>query len=309
MEEITVIAHSENYKFNVTVRVDFNLFYSAILKVAPTGTILHIYGEFQSREQEIDSQSIFEEVIDTLECWSSRYIFKLYDLTGRDYEVRTILQRNGGRSSFYIDLEVTYFYLYERNANYNTDKFQAISIYSPDIDSWLGVTKKQLEIQKNIKRNGIRYIDNPIYNEFSVKLDSNSDLAINYSHSIRNEFNSFQVIREFSPFLNVRFKKHISVEDITVCYTEIMSLFYVLTGRKIAIHKIFILTSDGIKSIPYCIHDHSNKKKTTGSFYSSYDTSSLFDHKNNFPLNFFSKYFNLDIEQKELSVYTLTRGY
>ena len=304
--EIKEIQHGKQQSFKVDVKIGNSRYYSGSLSINKEGATLEVYGEVIGNECIITYNQLRGENIEYVSCVDSWHLFHLYDLTVFRFNQRTIHGADG-RQSFHIVFSVRYFYVSKEHpgSRYQHEEFSSIIFHSPIITKWLGITEKQLRIFRNAVNTRLPTSDIDLRYEFGVDATENISLTVHYKGEWRQDPNHHCITSEYPPYLAVYFrKKYPCFNEIKQITTEILSLFYVLTGQPVVIEKAFLSSSRGTHELPYYFSESPTMENEIRNkdILVPFNTNSPF-HKEEeeiFPVEIFKKYFNLNDKGRDI---------
>jgi len=304
--EIKEIQYAKLQSFEVNVKIGDSKYYSGSLSISKEGATLEIYGELISGDCIITLNQLMGENIEYITCVYREYLFHLYDLSVFRFKQRTIYGADG-RESFRVLFSVKYFYVSRAHpgTRYQDEEFSSLIIHSPTITKWLGITEKQLRIFRNASNMRLPTSERDLWYEFGVEVTENISLAVHYKAAWRLDPDNHRAISEFPPYLAAYFRrKYPCFNEIKQIVTDILSLFYALTGQPVIIEKAFLTSSRGSRGLP-CYFSGSTSIEseiTNEEILVPFNTHSHF-HKEReqiFPLEIFKKYFNLNEKVRDI---------
>ena len=304
--EIKEIQHGKQQSFNVDVKIGNSRYYSGSLSINKEGATLEAYGEVIGNECVITYKQLRGENIEYVSCVDSWHLFHLFDLTVFRFNQR-VIHGADNRESFRVVFSVRYFYVSKTNqgSRYQNERFSSIIFHSPVITKWLGITEKQLRIFKNAGNTKLPTSGTDLGYEFSVDATENISLTVHYKGKWMQDPDHHRIISEFPPYLAVYFrKKYPFFREIKQITTDILSLFYVLTGQPVVIEKAFLSYSRGTRALPYYFSESPTIENDIRNkdILRPYNTNSPFykDNEEIFPVEIFEKYFNLSDKARDL---------
>jgi hypothetical protein len=303
--EIKEILLHEVQTFNVDVKLDNSKYYSATLHISEDEATLEVFGEEIGNERIISHEHFAGGTIEHLECIDSRYIFNLFDLNVFLFTERSIYGADC-RSAFHIKFTIKYFYLSlaHPSSHYRTEIFSSLKIYSPTITKWLGITAKQLKFYKNKSDSRLPSKDPDLLCEFDIEVENNFNINIQYNARWRRDYYNHNTISEFPPSLNVNFRSsYPNFNRIKQIVSEIISLFYVLTGQPVMIEKAFLTFPSFSGDAPFYLSgsEINGKNIESRDILFPYNTDHLFEKnlEEIFPTDSFRIFFSLDDAKKD----------
>jgi hypothetical protein len=308
--EIENIFYYKPRRIDVDVKLDDSRYYSGILLIENSGVSLEVYGEVGENRLIISRDHFFGKQLDGLECIVRReHIFYLYGVTIVKFRQRTIRGSDLSdlRESFKITFSVKYFYLRKDRPNSSSkkDKISCVKIISPTINTWLGVTKKQLKILKYHLKYTPDQPDWDVLCEFGVKINEHFDISLHYNRAWKQDLNSFSSIAEFPPYLLLSFRNsYPEISTVNQIVSDLFSFFHSLTGYHISIERAFVSFPSQTSFFPYYnyesvpVDDDLNNYKILMPY--SSDSPFYKDKEVEFPIDCFSNYFNLPHESKDI---------
>jgi len=306
LNDIDEILIHEEQRFDLDIRLENSKYYSASININQQNATLEIFGEVEDDEKIISYKHFMGENIYYLEGINSKYKFHFYDLNVF-YFVQRSIHSNTKRNAFHIKLIIKYFHLSiaHQSSHYKSNIYSSLTIYSPTITKWLGITEKQLEIFNNSSKSRLPSKDFDLLCEFSMELENSFNLNILYNAVWKRNYNSHKTISEFPPYLNVNFRSIFpDFTQIKQIISEIISLFYALTGKPVLIEKAFLCFPGHTKKVPFYLsgsnlHGKDVKNKDMLLCYSS---DHLFNKEKEpaFPIETFHNYFCLENWKKDV---------
>ena len=309
-KEIENIFYYKPRRIDVDVKLDDSRYYSGLLLIENTGVSLEVYGEVGENRLIISRDHFFGKHLDGLECVVRReYIFYLYGVTIVKFSQRTIRGSDISdlRESFKITFSVKYFCLRNNRPNCysKTDKISCVKIISPTINTWLGVTEKQLKIVKYHLKDTPEKPALDLLCEFGVKINEHFDISLHYNMAWRRDLNNFSSIAEFPPYLLLSFgKDYPEIGTVNQIVSDLFSFFYSLTGYHISIERAFVSFPSQTSFFPYYNYEAApiDGDLKNYNILMPYSSDSPFYKENEveFPIECFRNYFNLSCESKDI---------
>lgn len=234
----------KSYNFRVSV-AGTNGVFSAELKLCPDSITIRISGD---QHVERDWGDV-EWELESLDCFSHEWCFKLFDLHCVASEHHNLDQWHG----FVQHFEAVYVASYtvvSRSPVSDTD-LRGIQLFSPSLEQWVGLTDKQEDIVRDQMignrvglRSGFEGFDT---REFTSVVEGQGEVYLNYNLQATASPLEFAVGVRFPPSFCIYSNKQILPRDVMHVYQKAYSFLSLLHGREILMERV-VLSDDNAHS-------------------------------------------------------------
>jgi len=289
----------ETYQFDVEVAFTPNIFHLGTLKMSHKDITIRFSCEYDRD----DNDEIFRRKYEEVFCQSKDIYFKLFNLEMINADNGVFHNSSYNRMYYRATYSVQYMICSESPLSAN-DILAGFSIYSKDINKWIGNTNKQEEILNHYESPDSDIID---LSEFSTELSSDCLLKCDYTTTVYHNSPEYMGGISYPPRIIISYLKQVSFKQIINDLYYLLDTFSFLIGESIAIKKAE-LTLCGfhrnmVKTYIYFRHEkkkHENGKNHVVFFPLGTDLRFRMDDVPEFPIKTFQNFFSLNDYKRRL---------
>jgi hypothetical protein len=289
----------KTYQFNVEVAFTPKIFHLGTLKMSHKDITIQFSCEYAKYENEENFHRKYEEVF----CQTRDLYFKLFNLEMINASNGVFHDYSYNHMYFRATYSVQYVICSESplSLNYMVAGF---SIYSKDINRWIGNTKKQEAILNNYESPDSNAID---LSEFSMELSSDCLFKCNYTTTVYHNSTEYMGGISYPPRIIISYLKQVSFSQIIKDLYHLLDIFSFLIGENIVINdaKLTLCGSHSNIAKTYIYFRHGEKKhiKSNGHvvfFPLGKDLRFRMDDVPEFPIKIFKTFFDLNDYKRRL---------
>jgi len=289
----------ETYQFDVEVAFTPNIFHLGTLKMNPKDITIQFSCEYARDDNEENFYRKYEEVF----CQSKDLYFKLFNLEMINANNGIFHNCSYNRMYYRATYSAQYVICSESPLSVN-DMLTGFSIYSKDINRWIGNTKKQEEILNNYESPDSNAID---LSEFSTELSSDCLLKCNYTTTVYHNSPEYMGGISYPPRIIISYLKQVSFNRIINDLYYLIDIFSFLIGESVIIEEANLALAgfhrNIVKTYIYFRHEkrkHEENKRYVVFFPLGIDLRFKMDDIPEFPIEIFKNFFDLNDYKQNL---------
>jgi len=289
----------ETYQFDVEVAFTPNIFHLGTLKMSHKDITIQFSCEYARDNNEENFHWKYEEIF----CQSKDLYFKLFNLEMINADNGIFHNCSYNRMYYRATYSVQYMICSESPLSVN-DILIGFSIYSKDINRWIGDTRKQEAILNYYVSPDSNTVD---LSEFSTELSSDCLIKCDYTTTIYHNSPGYMGGISYPPRIIISYLKQVNFKRIINDLYYLLDVFSFLIGENILIRDarltLYGFHRNIVKTYIYFCHNQEKSiknKKHVVFFPLGTDLRFRMDDVPEFPIETFKSFFSLNDYKRRL---------